>query len=264
MYVEFSELTFSECATCGIVFRTREQPNLLPAGFYEQSYFHGRKSGRDRRFEHRVRKAQSWISDCVDGKPDAASLLDVGCSFGYVLEGARRLGLTAAGVDISEYAVERCRALGFDAKVGAVDAIPYPDASFDVVIMKHVLEHTPSPLKALSEAKRVMKPGGQLLIAVPDLDYWKGRWWRKRGRYFVPSELGAQHYVYFHADGLARALSSQGFEVKLRSKAYLRRQVSGRAFEALRYVAMRAWQGLAAGAHLRRELYFVGQSPLRS
>jgi len=259
-YVEFAELRFDECKECGAVFRGPERTPLLPADFYEQGYFHGRKSGRDRRFEHRVKKAQSWISDCLDQHPGATALLDVGCSFGYVLEGARRLGLTASGTDISKYAVERCAQLGFDARVGTVDRLPFDDASFDIVVMKHVLEHTPQPKVALAEVKRVLRPSGRVLIAVPDLDYWKGRWWRRRGRYFKPTELGAQHFVYYDERALARVVEHSGFALAARSKAYFRAR-RGSWWERARWLGLALWQSLARGLHLRRELYFIGARP---
>src|SRR5256885_8321998 len=166
--------------------------------------------------------------------------------------------MTASGVDVSRYAADHCRKLGFEARVGTLEKLPFDDAAFDLVVMKHVLEHTPAPLRALAEVKRVLKPGGVVLVAVPDLSYWKGWLMRRRGRYFRPDQLGSQHYVYFHLDGLSRALSSAGFEVRARSKA-LFRAVFGwpRPLEAVRFALLKAWQSAAKLFRLRRELYVL-------
>jgi SAM-dependent methyltransferase len=259
--VRFEVVTFVRCEGCGIVFRGSQSKELLDAGFYEEGYFNGRKSGREKRFEHRVRKGKSWLSDALALRGEGGgAMLDVGCSMGYLLEAGRRLGMTASGVDVSQYAADHCRSLGFDARVGTLEKLPFDDASFDVVVMKHVLEHTPSPLVALDEVKRVLKPGGVVLVAVPDLSYWKGWLMRRSGRYFRPDELGSQHYVYFHLDGLARALSTAGFEVRAKSKALFRSLFGWpRPLEALRFALLKAWQSAAAALRLRRELYVLAR-----
>ncbi len=258
-HVRFDALAFARCRACGVVYRSFQREALLQPDFYEEGYFKGRKSGREKRFEHRVRKGMSWISDALSLR-GGGSMLDVGCSMGYLLEAGRRLGLEACGVDVSRYAVEHCRSLGFDAREGTLEHLPFEDERFSVVLMKHVLEHTPEPLTALAEVRRVLKPGGVVLVAVPDLSYWKGWWMRRSGRDFRPDELGAQHYVYFHLDALAAALSRAGFHIRARSKALFRRAFGWPgALEALRFAALGAWQVLARALRLRRELYVLAE-----
>lgn len=60
------------------------------------------------------------------------------------------------------------------------EALPFPDASFDIVYSSNVLEHVRDPQATLSEAVRVLRPGGQLLIVVPNY----GSWWE--GHYGIP------------------------------------------------------------------------------
>lgn len=55
--------------------------------------------------------------------------------------------------------------------LGDVQRMPLPDSAFDTVVNLQVLEHVPDPLAALREMRRVLKPGGKLIIAVPHLDY---------------------------------------------------------------------------------------------
>lgn len=162
--------------------------------FYEKDYFHGRKSGRDKRFEHRVRKAMRMING-VRQFGELRSVLDTGCSFGHGVEAGRRLGLDSAGTDISQYAVDVCRSRGLRAEQGTLQKLPFSNAEFDLVMLKHVMEHVPDPAVALAELRRVLRPNGRLLIAVPDLDYWKGHLLRRSYRYFRPDDLGQQHCV---------------------------------------------------------------------
>ncbi|MEM6731744.1 MAG: class I SAM-dependent methyltransferase [Myxococcota bacterium] len=262
-YVAFAELEFVACTSCGSVYKSSEQPELLPDDFYEGDYFRGRKSGREKRFEHRVKKAERWLSVALESV-EAKSMLDVGCSLGYVIEAGDRLKLASTGCDISEYAVEACRERGYRAEVGTMEELPFKDGEFDIVSMKHVLEHTPTPREALAEIARVSSDDAAVVIAVPDLNYWKGRWQRRRYRYFRPDDLGRQHYVYYTVDSLCRLLESCGYAVRARSKAVFRRKRAGRGpiaavVESGRYAALAVWQGIAQTFGLRRELFVVAQ-----
>jgi ubiquinone/menaquinone biosynthesis C-methylase UbiE len=268
-YVEFEgALRFVRCAGCGVVFKRAEVEGLQAKDLYERDYFHGRRSGRDRRFDHRARKAMRWVRDAlqfIDGR----RLLDVGCSLGYVIEGGKRLGLASSGVDISSYAVKVCQERGYDAKVGTLEQLPFDDASFDVVTMKHVLEHTHEPMRALAEVTRVLGPGGVVLIAVPDVGYWKGVWQRRTYRYFRPDDLGQQHHVYYSHPSLRRLLERAGFEVVANSKGLYRPKEAARGFahrvyEAVRAGVLGAAFGLAGTLRLRRELFVIARRRVTS
>ena len=108
-------------------------------------------------------------------KPGEA-VLDVGCGTGGVTLPARqRVGAAgkAAGIDPAAemIAVARQKAqrkgLEIDFRVGVIEALPYPDASFDAVTSSLMMHHLPQHLqvKGLAEIYRVLKPGGRLLIA---------------------------------------------------------------------------------------------------
>ncbi len=103
-------------------------------------------------------------------------VLDVGCGTGGVtIPAKQRVGITgeAAGIDPAPemIAVARKKAvragLEVDFRVGVIESLPYPDATFDVVTSSLMMHHLPHELQAtgLSEIYRVLKPGGRLLIA---------------------------------------------------------------------------------------------------
>jgi SAM-dependent methyltransferase len=107
--------------------------------------------------------------------PDAAELLEVGCGTGAIsrflttLRGAAHV----TGVDPSPLFVERARELAeglpADFSTGDGRALEFDDASFDAVVFHTSLCHMPECERALDEAHRVLRPGGQ--IAVFDGDY---------------------------------------------------------------------------------------------
>jgi SAM-dependent methyltransferase len=104
---------------------------------------------------------------------DAGALLDVGCNVGELLGHCRALrpALRLAGVDMNADAVARARAAVPDADVRAAGAerLPFDDAAFDCVTCIEVLEHVPAPRRrdALAEMRRVLRPGGRLVLRVP-------------------------------------------------------------------------------------------------
>lgn len=103
-------------------------------------------------------------------------VLDVGCGTGNLTLTARTYAGpagSAVGIDPSpemiEQARKNARRTGLDAvfELGLIEKIPYPDASFDVVINRLMIHHLPNDLKrrGFAEILRVLKPGGRLFIA---------------------------------------------------------------------------------------------------
>lgn len=109
--------------------------------------------------------------------PDTTAILDVGCNVGALIGELSRRHPQArlAGVEINATALEVARRNhpSADIRHSGAEAIPFPDASFDVVTCVEVLEHLPEPLRpaAFREMRRVLRPGGRLVMTVPH-DGW--------------------------------------------------------------------------------------------
>ena len=99
------------------------------------------------------------------------SILDVGMGSGQLSMRFAEKGLrvTGTGLEMESYSTDlaKLQALGVRTVSCYADSMPFEDVSFDIVVMSHVLEHCPNQALALSEAKRVLKNGGQLLVFVP-------------------------------------------------------------------------------------------------
>ncbi len=91
--------------------------------------------------------------------------LDAGCGTGEIAELLQRLGRSVTAVDASPEMVKRCKV---PATVVAVEDLPYPDDSFDGIVCSSVLEYLQAPELALREFHRVLKPGSNLLVSVPN------------------------------------------------------------------------------------------------
>lgn len=103
--------------------------------------------------------------------PAGARVLEVGCAAGDLLAPLRERGLQVTGVEMSPYAAGIAREQhGLDVHTGTIFDCPCAEGSFDAVVMRHVLEHFPSPRKALEKAAALLKDEGLLFITTPNYD----------------------------------------------------------------------------------------------
>ena len=145
------------------------------------------------------------------------ALLDAGCGSGTFLKLAAPLFARACGVDIAVPAVNAVRALGFDAVEGDVSGpLSLADGSFDACVCLDVIEHIFDPLTALKEIRRVLKPGGQLVLSTPNIRCFRhiarlvfsGEFPRTTEDVFV---WGGGHLHYFTRKDILGLLEAAGF-----------------------------------------------------
>jgi len=99
-------------------------------------------------------------------------ILEAGCGDGRFLVEAKKNGMTPYGFDSNQELVNTCRKKGIKAKKATLsEKLPYSDNYFDGIYCTNVIEHTTDPDFALYELYRLLKPGGLLLVVVPDIDY---------------------------------------------------------------------------------------------
>lgn len=105
--------------------------------------------------------------------PRGTRVLDVGCGDAGVLIAFAEAGARVSGVEPYVQSVERGRVraaehgVEADIREGIAEALPYPDASFDVVLLDNVLEHVQDRERTLSEVHRVLRPAGILYLVTP-------------------------------------------------------------------------------------------------
>ncbi len=115
------------------------------------------------------------------GKP-GARLLEIGSGLGHLV-GQLEDTFKTYGMDINRWAVKESKAAVEKTALqnASAEEIPFADGAFDVVIIKHIVEHLPNPEKAVAEIGRVTAPGGTLILATPNLASllkpWKGENW---------------------------------------------------------------------------------------
>lgn len=120
------------------------------------------------------------------------TVLDAACGTGVVAVSAARLGADVRGLDLSPALLERARwnagTAGLDIAFveGDVEALPYPDASFDAVLSQFGHIFAPRPALALQELLRVLRPGGRIAFSTWPPELFVGRQFALLARYLPP------------------------------------------------------------------------------
>jgi len=141
---------------------------------------------------------------------EAGRLLDVGCGAGQKLLEFRALGWDVRGAELSEQAVAAARKMGLDVARTDVAHSPWPAESFSAVTFYHSLEHLPSPRLALRESFRLLEPGGELLVAVPNFGCLERKLFGRNWNWLeVP-----RHFYHFTRASLTRVVAETGFKVE--------------------------------------------------
>jgi len=140
-------------------------------------------------------------------------VLDLGCGAGRFVAALRDAGADPVGVEIAEQALERARrnVPGADLRLLEPDgSIPLAHGEVDLVWCSEVLEHVPDTAGLLTEARRVLKPGGRLLVTVPDHGLLR-RTLIAIARYDGHYDPLGQHVRFYTRRSLARTLEATGF-----------------------------------------------------
>ncbi|NOZ51522.1 MAG: class I SAM-dependent methyltransferase [Gammaproteobacteria bacterium] len=111
-----------------------------------------------------IRRGVRYVEYMPQGK-----LLDVGCGDGSYIRYMQELGWDVKGIDFDPEALSNARAKGLFVQLGDLAQQQFPENTFDVITVNHVIEHVPEPLGLLQESQRILKPGGMLMIATPNI-----------------------------------------------------------------------------------------------
>jgi SAM-dependent methyltransferase len=136
------------------------------------------------------------------------TLLDVGCGRGDLAASWVARGWRVLGIEPSPAAAATASARGAEIVGATFSSTELGPGSVDAVVFRHSLEHVTAPRSDLRGAWTALRPGGRLVVIVPN---W-GSWQRRRfGQHWFPLEL-PRHRTHFTAEGLRRAFAAGGFE----------------------------------------------------
>jgi SAM-dependent methyltransferase len=168
------------------------------------------------------------IEGVVGGR---GTLLDVGSYMGLFLRAATDRGWRCRGVEPDRDAWSHAvNTLGLDVSWGTLETVEFAPHSFDAITMLQVLEHLSDPRQTLQQVRELLRPGGVLMVEVPNIDCWPVKLLGRRHRHFAK-----HHFTFFALKTLSALLRDCGYEVV--GHSYPVRHISVRLFE----FALRSW-----------------------
>ncbi|MGA3292444.1 MAG: class I SAM-dependent methyltransferase [Candidatus Acidiferrales bacterium] len=184
------------CSECGLGQISPQPADLSP--YYAETYYGGRHGFTA---NHCLRRRTRWV-DSLFGAGENRKLLDIGCGDGSFLLAAQQQGWRGVGTEMNP---EPARETGLDVFPDVASAAAL--GPFDCITLWHSLEHVRDPSAILRDCKKILKPGGVLLIAVPDAGGLEARTFGARWFHLdVP-----RHLFHFTRKSLASVLRAAGF-----------------------------------------------------
>lgn len=159
-------------------------------------------------WQRRFSDLKNWIKE--------GNCLDIGCGIGTFLYLAKENGFSVYGTEISSVAINYAKSLyKLNIHHGTLDTIKFENEFFDLITLWYVFEHLPSPKNTLERIKEILKPGGIVVITVPNHNCWR-MYIRKLLRSRVYSSLLDNqeiHLSFFTVPVLEFLLKENSFEI---------------------------------------------------
>lgn len=221
--------TIVQCSRCGMVYTNPRLKGQKIAELYDADYFKGHGFDKSIDYVHDVDEygehkssysLHDWDVDTIQSMIRPASpptplpagrgelrLLEIGCGTGVFLAKAREHGFDCAGLELSSYAAEFVRNMGIPVETKAIEDADFPENSWDVIVMREVIEHLAHPLEALKTIHKWLKPGGVLFMATGNYDCPERKLRGSDWFYFMPEG----HLYYFANRTMGKYLCKAGF-----------------------------------------------------
>lgn len=202
------------CCECGLIYLNPRPDRTEIGQFYPDDYapyFRAiedepswwQRINRRLAMHKRLRLVQKHL-------PGTGSVLDVGCATGTFLAALREQGWRTQGIELSSFAAEYARKrYGLDVFTGELLDTHFTDNQFDLIIFWDVLEHVHQPRENLLEAARIAKPGGTLILALPNPDSLEARLF---GQYWAGWDTPRHLFIYAEKT-MRRFLQETGWQI---------------------------------------------------
>jgi 2-polyprenyl-3-methyl-5-hydroxy-6-metoxy-1,4-benzoquinol methylase len=204
-----------KCTGCGLMYANpRREADLVDIESWPEDPNFDVERERPQRIEKerlQVRDLDRTRRHLNNLYPSRGRLVEVGSSFGYILEAFRKDGWGVLGIEPDRHAAKYASdKMKIETINSTLDSARLPDESVDVIVMLHVIEHVPDPIGTLREIMRVLKPGGHLVLETPRYD--TAMFWLLGRRERSLSCDG--HIFFFTTDSLRKAYTAAGFQLE--------------------------------------------------
>jgi ubiquinone/menaquinone biosynthesis C-methylase UbiE/uncharacterized protein YbaR (Trm112 family) len=159
----------------------------------------------------RRRYVESALAKRLGKNGQVNRLLDLGCGDGANTRWLKHYAEQIDACDYSLLRLRRCQELvgaSVNFSLADVHQLPWADDTFDVIFFNHVLEHIPNDTGALHSVRRVLKPGGLLILGVPNEGAF---WWQLAYRLQPESRATSDHVHFYTISKIERKAQDCGF-----------------------------------------------------
>ncbi len=201
------ERTVLRCRACTLGYLSPFPSAEELSAMYGHSYYF-----RDERYESNLR---GLVTGPLRKRVPGGRVLDVGAGGGLFLRLAREAGFDAEGIDTSAASVELCQKEGLRVRQASLTDLAGADGSYDMITLWDVIEHLEHPLEHVIAARRLLRPGGWLVMKTPHIDWSMLAMSRLMKPFASPRVvLGYPgHVVYFNRASMELVLTKAGFKV---------------------------------------------------
>lgn len=138
-----------------------------------------------------------------------AKLLEIGCGSGDQLKFLQRLGWNVEGLDLDPVATEIATSRGLRVYTGSLEKQYFSSQKFDVIVSSHVIEHVHDPVSLLRECRRILNPGGKLIIVTPNTTSLFHKWFGSNWLHLD----SPRHLHLFNSASLRRAAEAADLSI---------------------------------------------------
>ena len=207
-YILCDGFKFVKCRVCGLVYQNPQPVFEDLRKRYGENYFDYELTN-DENFFNLMQLGLKDIGFFDLEEFDNRCFLDIGCATGMLVEDMQKRGWDARGVEICEasarYGIEK---RGTRIFIGSLDEAKFPDSSFSVIHLSHLIEHVPDPKALLFEIKRILTENGMVIITTPNVEGFQARLFRNKWRSAI-----VDHLTLFSKATLKQLFYRAGFTV---------------------------------------------------
>ena len=202
------QLTIADCTECGTGRHLPMPSATRIRSFYPESYYGSTGKKFTPMVEKGIQLVGGRLQRFIAGRtPSGGRVLDVGCGRGFLLRGLADRGYRTFGTEVSADAANGSDERSEISIVNRLEDAGYEERFFDCAVLWHVFEHLVDPNETLTELYRIIKPGGLLLIAVPNYSSFQAKLTGRSWFHLDPP----RHLYHYPAAALRAIAANHGF-----------------------------------------------------
>lgn len=211
--IQLAEGVLRRCSSCGQLLSSASEARYTETmAQFNAADFNAPQGDALKRRQNVARQRLSRIASLLGKSPGNMHVLDVGCSRGQFVAAAIAAGYRAEGVEPAPRIAEAARAAGVPVRTGLLEEQKFPDATFDALTLFEVIEHLREPMPLLAECRRVLKPGGILLVSTANAESWTAAAMGAAWDYLDMARDGG-HISFYNPRSMAKLAARADFEV---------------------------------------------------